>query len=57
MDRQEQIRRLLKAGFVFLRSGAKQDLYLHPKSGRRQVVPRPKKTGEQKAKRLPKTIA
>lgn len=51
MDRQEHIRRLLKAGFVFLRSGAKQDLYLHPISGRRVVVPREKKSDQPKVDR------
>jgi len=40
MKRKELIRQLTKAGCVRLRSGARHDIYLDPKTGRRQPVPR-----------------
>jgi predicted RNA binding protein YcfA (HicA-like mRNA interferase family) len=57
VDRKEQVKRLLKSGFVFLRSGAKQDLYLQPKSGKRVAVPREKRADKPGAKIPPKTTA
>jgi predicted RNA binding protein YcfA (HicA-like mRNA interferase family) len=39
MRRKELIKRLIEAGCVFVRPGARHDLYLNPKRGKKQAVP------------------
>jgi predicted RNA binding protein YcfA (HicA-like mRNA interferase family) len=40
MKRMEFIRQLLRDGCVFLRHGARHDVYLNPSTGKKQPVPR-----------------
>lgn len=40
MKRQELISRLTAAGCIFVRHGARHDLYRNPATGRQQPVPR-----------------
>jgi len=40
MKRKEFIRQLLQEGCVFLRHGARHDVYLNPSTGKKQPVPR-----------------
>ncbi|HAY21111.1 MAG TPA: addiction module toxin, HicA family [Desulfobacterales bacterium] len=40
MKRKEFIKQLERAGCVLARHGAKHDIYLNPKNGRKQPVPR-----------------
>lgn len=40
MKRKELIRQLRKAGCILLRSGANHDIYMNPKTGQKQPVPR-----------------
>jgi len=40
MKRKELIRQLMAAGCVLLRPGARHDLFMNPKTGQRQTVPR-----------------
>jgi len=40
MKRREFVRQLKRDGCVLLRRGSRHDLYLNPKSGQRQPVPR-----------------
>ncbi len=40
MKRSELIRQLLEAGCVFLRHGGRHDIYLNPKTGQKQPIPR-----------------
>jgi len=39
MRRKELIKRLMEAGRVFVRPGARHDLYLNPETGKKQAVP------------------
>ncbi len=40
MKRKELIRHLLKAGCPLLRYGSRHDIYINPKTGQKQPVPR-----------------
>jgi len=40
MKRKEFVQRLLKDGCVYVRPGARHDLYMNPKTGLKQPVPR-----------------
>jgi predicted RNA binding protein YcfA (HicA-like mRNA interferase family) len=40
MKRKELVRQLLRDGCVPLRSGARHDIYLNPRTGKKQPVPR-----------------
>ena len=40
MKRKEFVRQLLRDGCILLRGGAKHDIYLNPRTGRKQPVPR-----------------
>ncbi|HAY21116.1 MAG TPA: addiction module toxin, HicA family [Desulfobacterales bacterium] len=40
MKRQEFIKQLERAGCVLSRHGSKHDIYLNPKNGKKQPVPR-----------------
>ncbi len=40
MKRKEFVRKLLKDGCIFVKSGANHDLYINPANGKKQPVPR-----------------
>jgi len=40
MKRRELIRQLVREGCVLLRSGGRHDIWLNPKTGQKQPVPR-----------------
>jgi len=40
MKRKEFIRQLIRDGCVLLRSGSRHDIYLNPRTGQKQPVPR-----------------
>jgi predicted RNA binding protein YcfA (HicA-like mRNA interferase family) len=40
MKRKEFVRQLLKEGCVMLRPGSRHDVYMNPKTGQKQPVPR-----------------
>ncbi|MBN1900718.1 type II toxin-antitoxin system HicA family toxin [Candidatus Sumerlaeota bacterium] len=40
MKRKEFLKKLENAGCVFLRHGSNHDLYINPKTGKKQPVPR-----------------
>jgi predicted RNA binding protein YcfA (HicA-like mRNA interferase family) len=40
MKRKEFIQRLLSNGCILLRQGAKHDMYMNPKTGQKQPIPR-----------------
>ena len=56
MKRQELIRRLATAGCVFLRPGGRHDLYVNPKTGKKQPVPRHAEIDEHLARHILKTL-
>ncbi|HWQ69341.1 MAG TPA: type II toxin-antitoxin system HicA family toxin [Patescibacteria group bacterium] len=40
MKRKEFVRQLLREGCVMLRLGSRHDVYINPKTGQKQTVPR-----------------
>ena len=40
MKRNELLKQLKRAGCLLLRSGAKHDIYINPKTGQKQPIPR-----------------
>jgi len=56
MRRKELIKRLIEAGCVFVRPGARHDLYLNPKRGKKQAVPRHREIDESLAKHILKIL-
>jgi len=52
MKRQELIKRLTEAGCLFVRPGAKHDLYVNPQTGKKQAVPRHREIDEHFAKHI-----
>ena len=52
MKRRELLRKLQRAGCVFLRPGGKHDIYVNPKTGKRQPVPRHSEIDEHLAKHI-----
>lgn len=40
MKRNELLKQLNKEGCIFLRSGSKHDIYINPKTGQKQAIPR-----------------
>lgn len=40
MKRKEFVRKLLREGCVMLRPGSRHDVYVNPKTGQKQTVPR-----------------
>jgi len=40
MKRQQLIEKILASGCVYVRPGAKHDLYMNPRTGKKQPVPR-----------------
>ena len=56
MKRKDLISSLEKAGCIFLRHGANHDIYLNPKNGQKQPVPRHKEVDEHLAKHIKKYL-
>jgi predicted RNA binding protein YcfA (HicA-like mRNA interferase family) len=56
MKRKELIKRLTDAGCVFIRPGARHDLYLNPRTGKKQPVPRPREIDDDLAKHILKIL-
>jgi len=52
MKRQELIRRLTAAGCVFVRPGGRHGLYMNPKTGKKQAVPRHREIDENLARHI-----
>jgi mRNA interferase HicA len=56
MKRRELIQKLLDAGCIFIRAGAKHDLYMNPRTQARQPVPRHREIDENLAKHILKVL-
>mgnify|MGYP001333813413 FL=1 len=56
MKRKEFVRQLLKDGCIFLKPGAKHDLYLNPATGQKQPVPRHTEIDNKLAKHIRKYL-
>ena len=52
MKRRELLRALRRAGCVLLRSGGNHDIYLNPKTGKKQPVPRHSEIDEHLARHI-----
>ena len=52
MKRQELLRKLRNEGCVLLRSGGNHDIYINPKTGKKQPVPRHSEIDEHLAKHI-----
>ncbi|MBN1687570.1 MAG: type II toxin-antitoxin system HicA family toxin [Candidatus Omnitrophica bacterium] len=57
MKRRELIQKLLDVGCVFVRSGGRHDLYLNPKTGKKQPIPRHREIDENLAKHILKILS
>ncbi|MBM4322501.1 MAG: type II toxin-antitoxin system HicA family toxin [Deltaproteobacteria bacterium] len=56
MKRKELIKRLTDAGCVFIRAGARHDLYMNLQTGKKQAVPRHREIDESLAKHILKIL-
>lgn len=56
MKRKQFVRQLLKDGCVLLRSGANHDIYINPKTGQKQPVPRHAELDETLARHIRKYL-
>jgi predicted RNA binding protein YcfA (HicA-like mRNA interferase family) len=56
MKRPELIKRLTVAGCIFVRPGGKHDLYMNPKTGKKQPVPRHREIDENLARHILKVL-
>lgn len=52
MKRRELVRKIHREGCVLLRSGGNHDIYLNPKSGKKQPVPRHSEIDEHLARHI-----
>jgi mRNA interferase HicA len=57
MKRKELIRKLTAEGCVFVRSGGRHDLYMNPRTGKKQPVPRHPEIDEHLARHILKVLA
>jgi mRNA interferase HicA len=57
MKRQQPIKRLLAAGCVYVRPGSRRDLYMNPKTGKKQPIPRHREVDEHLARHILKILA
>ena len=57
MKRTSFLRGLMKDGCILLRSGAKHDIYLNPKTGKKQPVPRHTEIDDSLAKHIRKYLS
>ncbi len=56
MKRKELIKRLADAGCVFVRPGARHDLYMNPKTRKKQPIPRHREIDDDLAKHILKIL-
>jgi len=56
MKRRELIKRLTDAGCFFVRPGSRHDLYMNPRTGKKQPVPRHREIDESLAKHIIKIL-
>ena len=56
MKRKELIKRLKDVGCVFIRPGGRHDLYMNPKTGKKQPVPRHREIDDDLAKHILKIL-
>ncbi|MEO5356582.1 MAG: addiction module toxin, HicA family [Nitrospirae bacterium YQR-1] len=56
MKRTEFIRGLLDAGCIFLKHGARHDLYINPVAGKKQPIPRHNEIDDILAKHIKKKL-
>lgn len=56
MKRKALIERVLEAGCVFVRHGARHDLYRNPRTGKQQPVPRHEEIDENLARHVIKWL-
>jgi predicted RNA binding protein YcfA (HicA-like mRNA interferase family) len=57
MKRIDLIRDIEKNGCVFVRSGANHDIYLNPRTGKKQPIPRHREIDESLARHIKKILA
>jgi predicted RNA binding protein YcfA (HicA-like mRNA interferase family) len=57
MKRKELLRKLVSLGCVFIRHGSRHDLYVNPKTSKKQPVPRHDEIDEKLAKHIIKELA
>ena len=57
MKRKDLIRLIVKNGCVFVRSGANHDIYMNPRTGKKQPIPRHREIDEYLAKHIRKILA
>ena len=56
MKRRELVQQLEREGCVFLRPGSRHDLYINPKTGQMQAVPRHREIDNALAKHIRKYL-
>ncbi len=56
MKRSELLRQLKKEGCIFLRSGSRHDIYINPKTGQKQPIPRHSEIDDTLAKHIMKYL-
>jgi mRNA interferase HicA len=56
MKRKDLIKRLIDAGCIIVRSGGWHDLYMNPKTGRKQPIPRHREIDESLARHILKFL-
>ncbi|MBM4041919.1 MAG: type II toxin-antitoxin system HicA family toxin [Planctomycetes bacterium] len=56
MKRRDLIRQIEQAGCVFLRPGARHDIYINPRNGLKQPVPRHREIDEALARHIRKYL-
>jgi predicted RNA binding protein YcfA (HicA-like mRNA interferase family) len=57
MKRTELLKRINRIGCVFVRPVANHDIYMNPKTGKKQPVPRHREIDEQLAKHILKILS
>jgi mRNA interferase HicA len=57
MKRKELLKSITSRGCVFLRHGGKHDLYINPKTGKKQPIPRHDEIDEHLARHIMKELA
>ena len=56
MKRKELVKKICEAGCVFVRHGGNHDLYMNPKTGKRQPIPRHNEIDEHLARHIIKIL-
>jgi len=56
VKREDPLRQLLAGGCTLLRHGGRHDIYINPRSGQKQAVPRPREIDETLARHILKYL-